>query len=144
MKDFEEVVVAVDGSDASIRAARVALRLARDLDAPLVLLHVFPMMSDDIAGALGLSEEELLEIRDRSARQAFSDVRKELGEAEVEIREEARIGDVGEEIIDYLGDAPDRMLVMGRRGQNAMSALLLGSVSDKVIRHSRSPVTVVG
>ena len=143
MSEFKEVQVAVDGSNVSIRAARVALRLAHGLSVPLVLLHVFPLLGDDIAGALGVSETELEALRDRSATEVFERIRSELGATEVEIEERARIGDVAEEIIASLDDAPDRMLVIGRRGQTAMTALLLGSVSDKVIRHSRSPVTVV-
>ena len=55
----------------------------------------------------------------------------------------ALIGDVAEEILAYLNNARDVLLVMGRRGQTRMGALLLGSVSDKVLRHTQTPVTVV-
>jgi len=55
----------------------------------------------------------------------------------------ALIGDVPEEILKYLDNARDVLLVMGRRGQTRMGALLLGSVSDKVLRHTRSPVTLI-
>ncbi len=144
MTEFRKVVAAVDGSDGSIRAARVAVRLARGLDAPLELLHVFPLMSKDLIGALGLSEAELSEIRDRSARETFAAVARELGETGLAVKQVARAGSVAEEILDYLGNDPGVLLVIGRRGQTAMSALLLGSVSDRVLRHTRSAVTVVG
>ncbi len=143
MKAFRKVIVAVDGSDGAIRAARVAARLADSMQLPLVLLHVFPLMSNDIAGALGLSAAELEEIRDRSARRVFRDSREQLSDRGLTIEEVARIGDVAEEIIGYLADAPDLLLVMGRRGQSSIGALLLGSVSDKVLRHTHTPVTVV-
>jgi len=34
-------------------------------------------------------------------------------------------------------------VVIGRRGLTRMKSLMLGSVSDKVIRHAKSPVTVI-
>lgn len=143
MKEFRKIVVAVDGSDGSIRAARVAARLADSMQLPLVLLHVFPLMSNDIAGALGLSASELEEVRDRSATRVFRETRDQLSDRGLSIEEVARIGDVAEEIIAYLGDASDLLMVMGRRGQSSIGALLLGSVSDKVLRHTHTPVTVV-
>jgi nucleotide-binding universal stress UspA family protein len=143
MKEFRRVVVAVDGSDGSIRATRVAARLADHMSVPLVLLHVFPLMSNDIAGALGMSASEIEEVRDRSAERTFKEVRSEISERSIEIQEVARIGDPAEEIIAYLADDVEALMVMGRRGQTKMGSLLLGSVSDKVVRHTHTPVTVV-
>ncbi len=143
MHAFRKVVVAVDGSDNSLRAARVAARLADSMDLPLVMLHVFPLMSSDLPGALGMSKEDLEEIRDRSARQTFDAVRSELSERAGPIEEVAKIGDVASEVVDFLGDAKDLLLVMGRRGQTQLGALLLGSVAEKVMRHTRTPVTLV-
>ncbi|MCH8477219.1 MAG: universal stress protein [Wenzhouxiangella sp.] len=143
MHAFRKVVVAVDGSDNSLRAARVAARLADSMDLPLVLLHVFPLMSSDLPGALGMSKDDLVEIRDRSARQTFEAVRSELSERAGPIEEVAKIGDVAAEVVDYLGNAKDLLRVMGRRGQTQLGALLLGSVSEKVMRHTRTPVTLV-
>ncbi|TVQ41645.1 MAG: universal stress protein [Wenzhouxiangella sp.] len=143
MHAFRKVVVAVDGSDNALRAARTAVRLADSLDVPLVMLHVFPLMTSDLPGALGMSQEDLEDIRDRSARQTFDAVRSEISERDGPIEEVARIGDVAGEIIDYLDNAHDLLLVMGRRGQTQLGSLLLGSVSDKVMRHTKTPVTVV-
>ena len=143
MKDFRKVVTAVDGSDGSIRAVRVAARLADSMGLPLVLLHVFPLMSNDIAGALGMSTSEIEETRDRSAARTFKEVRAEISNRDLEIEQVALIGDVAEEIINYLDNASDLLMVMGRRGQSQLGSLLLGSVSDKVLRHTHTPVTVV-
>ena len=143
MKAFRKVVVAVDGSAGSIRATRTAARLADHMGVPLVLLHVFPLMSNDIAGALGMSASEVEDVRDRSARKTFTEVRAEISERDIEMQEVARIGDPAEEIIAYLNDDVETLMVMGRRGQSKMGSLLLGSVSDKVLRHTHTPVTVV-
>jgi|GEM_PF-5443896 len=70
MSGFKKIIVAVDGSPNSLQAARVAARLADGMRAELVLLHCFPMMSDDIAGALGMSTEDIIHTRDSAARRA--------------------------------------------------------------------------
>lgn len=143
MKDFRKVMVAVDGSDSSIRAARVAARLADSLSVPLALIHVFPLMSNDIAGALGMSATELETLRDKAAANTFADVREQISDRELKIEEIARVGDIAEEIIKYLDNDPEVLMVLGRRGRSVIGSLLLGSVSDKVLRHTRTPVMVV-
>lgn len=143
MSRFRKIVVAVDGSSHALQAARVGARLADGMQAELVLLHCFPMMSGDISGALGMSAEDIAHTRDAAARRAFDLVLTELSDRDPAPTEVALVGDVAEEILKFLGDARDVLLVMGRRGQTRMGALLLGSVSDKVLRHTRTPVTVV-
>lgn len=143
MSQFRKVIVAVDGSPNGLQAARVAARMADSMGATLTLLHVFPLMSSDIAGALGMTTAEIEEVRDRAARRAFDAVLDELSDRPQAPEEVALIGDVAEEILTYLDNARDLLLVMGRRGQTRMGSLLLGSVSDKVLRHTRTPVTVV-
>ncbi len=143
MKDFHKIVVAVDGSASSIRAARVAARLADSLSVPLVMIHVFPLMSNDIAGALGMSATEIETLRDNAAANTFSEVREQISDRDLDIQEVARVGDIAEEILHYLNNDPDILAVLGRRGRSAIGSLLLGSVSDKVLRHTKTPVTVV-
>lgn len=143
MSGFRKIIVAVDGSSNAVQAARVGARLADGMQAELVLLHCFPMMSSDIAGALGMTTDEIEHTRDTAARRAFDLVLSEISARDPAPTEVALIGDVAEEILKYLDDARDVMLVMGRRGQGRMSAILLGSVSDKVLRHTRTPVTVI-
>lgn len=144
MKAISKVAAAVDGSGAANRAARVASRLADDMGVPLVLIHVFPMVTDDMSDALGLSAEELDQVRKESARKAFDRVLAELGRRPEPPEEVALIGDVAGELLEWLDDSQDLILVMGRRGHSQIESLLLGSVTDKVLRHTHTPVTVVG
>ncbi|QOC22339.1 universal stress protein [Wenzhouxiangella sp. AB-CW3] len=143
MNEFRKVVVAVDGSDAALRAARVAARLADSMNASLTMLHVFPMATDDASGALGFGPEALEQARQQSARKVFDETLSQLSDRPEKPEELALIGDPAEEIIEWLGNSRDILLVMGRRGQSKIGSLLLGSVSDKVIRHTHTPVTVV-
>jgi nucleotide-binding universal stress UspA family protein len=55
-----------------------------------------------------------------------------------------RIGDATTEILDYLAENPTTLVIMGRRGLSPIKTLLMGSVSDKVMRHGGNAVMVVG
>lgn len=140
---IQRVVVAVDGSEGSQRATALAAELAELHQAPLRLVHVLPVSHYDQHGALGISAEALAEVRKKAGQDAFAAVEAATASCHQPIERSALMGDVAETLIDVLGDDPQTLLVMGRRGQSGLKSLLLGSVSDKVVRHTCSPVTLV-
>jgi nucleotide-binding universal stress UspA family protein len=139
----KEILVPIDGSENSIRAARFGLEMADAMSVPLRLFYVFPAASVEIIGMAGMSRADIDQAAQASAQRAFDSVRKELGETSVEIDQETSIGDPAEEIIRYTEDDHSVLVIMGRRGLSRMQTLLMGSVSDKVSRHARSPITIV-
>ncbi len=139
----KEILVPIDGSENSIRAARFGLEMADAMSVPLRLFYVFPAASVEIIGMAGMSRADIDQAAQASAQRAFDSIRKELGETSVEIDQETSIGDPAEEIIRYTEDDHSVLVVMGRRGLSRMQTLLMGSVSDKVSRHARSPITIV-
>jgi nucleotide-binding universal stress UspA family protein len=72
----------------------------------------------------------------QSAREAIGDSGAVAGDVQL-------LGDPAEEIVRYAEDDPGVMVIMGRRGLSRMKSLVLGSVSDKVSRHAKSPVTII-
>ena len=52
-------------------------------------------------------------------------------------------GDTVDEIVTYADNRDVDAIVVGSRGQNALSAALLGSVSKGVLREAKRPVVVV-
>ena len=139
----KEILVPIDGSENSIRAARFALEMADAMSVPLRLFYVFPAASVEIIGMAGMSRADIDQAAQASAQRAFNKVREALGQTAVEIDDETSIGDPAEEIIRYTEDDHSVLVIMGRRGLSRMQSLLMGSVSDKVSRHARSPITLV-
>lgn len=141
---INEVIVPVDGSENSVRAVRFALQMAAAMDAGVKLFYVFPAASVELVGMAGMSRDDIEHAARKSGERVFGQVREALGGEIVEpMAFESAMGDPAEEIIAYTEQHGDALVVIGRRGLSRMRTLLLGSVSDKVIRHARTPVTVV-
>jgi len=142
---IKEILVPIDGSENAIRAARFALEMARPLDAAVRLFYVFPAASVEIIGMAGLSREDIDQAAQASAQRAFDKVSEGLGDAldKARVEQETSMGDPAEEIIRYTEDDHSVLVIIGRRGLTRVKSLMLGSVSDKVLRHAKSPVMVI-
>lgn len=143
-ENIKEILVPIDGSDNSIRAAGFAVEMANAMNVGLRFFYVFPAASVEIIGMAGMSRADIDQAAQAAAQRAFDKVRDAVGgDFNGEIEEETSMGDPAEEIIRYTEDDRGVLVVMGRRGLSRMQSLLMGSVSDKVTRHARSPITIV-
>lgn len=143
MQAIKEVLVPVDGSDNSLRAVRYGLNLAKGLSAKVRLFYVFPISSVEIIGMVGMSRDDIDQAAQAAAQRVFDKVHAEIGETDVQVSDDTSIGDPAEEIIRCTEDDEGVHVVLGRRGLSRIQTLLLGSVSEKVVRHAHSPVTIV-
>ena len=142
--NIKEILVPVDGSENSVRAARFAMDLAKAMRVGVRLLNVFPAASVELVGMAGMSRAEIEHAAQTSGQRAFDTIHQALaGELIDSVAHETALGDPAEEIINWTDRDAGVLVVIGRRGLSRMRTLLLGSVSDKVIRHAKCPVTVV-
>lgn len=145
MKGYiDSILVPVDGSENSARAARFGIQLAATLEVPATLLYVFPAASMELVDMAGMSRQDLEQAAQACGQRALDQVRLAL-DADMQQRFEATIaiGDPAEEIIARTEARSASLVVIGRRGMSPLRTLVLGSVSDKVLRHAAVPVTVV-
>jgi nucleotide-binding universal stress UspA family protein len=140
---FKLILVPVDGSEGSGRAAAFAADLAQATSCPLRLLHVYSPTGNEIVGMAQLPKEQIQGISRQSGAAAFKKAREAISAKEVEIDEVVAWGEPRTEIV-AAADSADALIVMGRRGLGKVQELLLGSVSDAVLRLATSPVTIVG
>ncbi len=142
--EIKEILVPVDGSDNGTRAALFAVDLAKSYGVGIRLFYVFPAASVEIIGMAGMSRSDIDQAAQAAAQKAFDISHQALADVTgVSIEQETSMGDPAEEVIRYTEDTPGVMVVLGRRGLSAMKSLLMGSVSDKVLRHTKAPVVVV-
>ncbi|MGM0700795.1 MAG: universal stress protein [Pseudomonadota bacterium] len=131
---IDRVLLPVDGSRHSDKAAALAGDLARSAEASVELLFCRPAgeAADD-----GSTDDE--------ARQIFQHARKALGEIPAGVTERVlRATHYADAIAAEACRHTDHpMIIMGRRGLGTWREALLGSVSHRVIDRASCPVTVV-
>ncbi len=139
-------LVPVDGSPTAQRGLEEALRLARPLDASLVLLHVvevYPMMMEMATSAtweavttdLRRFGQEVLE-QARAAALAQGTA----AEAHLEDASASRVCDI---ITEQARTHQCDLIVMGTHGRRGLEHALIGSDAERVVRQSPVPVLLV-
>lgn len=138
---YDRILVAMDGSDRSERAAQHALSPAELVDAEIHALHVVDTRRH---GESVLSSVELLtdalEDRGCALLDGFAAQADERG-VDAEVRCERRTPH--EAIVAYADSADADLVVLGFRGQSHATGHHLGSVTDRVLRLCDRPVLVV-
>lgn len=138
---FKRILLAADGSEAALGAARVAGRLARELSVSIRILTVFDQPSPSL-GEPNYSRALHDAVRDADA--SLEAARRAVHEAGGPEGEIDRIAGRPAEVILDVADALDgTLIVMGNRGRGRIAAALLGSVSTAVVSRAAGPVLVV-
>lgn len=91
---------------------------------------------------MSLEKDEIEESERRIAAPSFEKAREVMGDA-VAVESIVTIGDPADEILSLARSKQFTLIVMGGRARSAAREFLLGSVSDKVVRHAPCAVTIV-
>jgi nucleotide-binding universal stress UspA family protein len=141
MKKF---LVAVDGSQAALRALRAALALAKpvpDSSIHLVHAHEEPRIYGEIA--VYVPAQKMRELQRAQCESFLDRAEAELKGAGVRYTREALEGPVGRTIAEHAERLGCDAIVMGRHGESALADMLMGSVAQKVLHATRLPVILV-
>lgn len=131
---FERIVIAIDGSEASINALAAACDLAGKYKSGIYLVHSPQFETTGIAVGSGAVEIKPDPKRVKEAGQQVMDSAVEKAKSLGCTPVDCIIGDdkPAAEILKALESAKADLVVMGRRGLSRVSSLLLGSVSQQV------------
>lgn len=140
--DYKWILVPIDGSSGSCRAAAFAANLARATDSPIVLMHVYSPSPSEVMGMAHLPKKKVEAISQGASEAVFAKVLKGLDLEGLKVEQKSVWGEPRVEIIAE-AQAREALIVMGRRGMGKIKKLIIGSVSDAVLRTARVPVTLV-
>ena len=142
-----KVLLATDGSPESGHAARVATELSSKLGSEMHLVYVEPM-----PGVYGIPERAVYAPDTQHHLEAVEHYAQErLGEEAAKIREyggevaavHPKVGRPDAEIVGLAEELDAGLVVVGSHGVGPLNRVLLGSVSDSVVRHANTSVLVV-
>ncbi len=137
---FEKILLAVDGSENSLRAAKEAGNLARAMKSDVRIVVAF----DGIPSYLGEPNlENAIEARMKEAQSILQKAQDALGKIPGEAHTELIEGSPAEAIINVARTRSSTVIVMGSRGLSSIVELVLGSTSHKVVSHAPCPVLIV-
>ncbi|MGP9725559.1 universal stress protein [Corynebacterium sp. AOP40-9SA-29] len=141
-KATNEIVVAVDGSDAGAAAVAWAANAAAKRNAPLKLVTAYTMPQFMYADGM-IPPQELYDQLEEEAMEKINDAREIVKGFDENIEVSYYIGEATPiDLLLQLSEEAD-IVVMGSRGLGGLSGLVLGSVSSAVVSHASCPVVVV-
>jgi nucleotide-binding universal stress UspA family protein len=140
-RGFARIILAVDGSEVSLRAAEHAARIAKQDGAELVALHVVPVPPFEVKGDL----TEIYASARRDAKKWMKDVEEIATRSGIGVKTEVVVGaySVIDAIIGYAETVKADLIVTGTRGTTPSRRMLVGSVADGLVEYAACAVLVI-
>jgi nucleotide-binding universal stress UspA family protein len=144
---YRNILLASDGSEDALRAARAAAALARRFGAALTVLHVYVIPPSVVAlygvPGTGMDPGSLLQMEDAAHNAVMQRTGEVLDQEGVTYSTAGEIGHPAEVIARLARDRGCDLIVLGSRGLSGVRSFLLGSVSDRVAHHAPCSVLIV-
>jgi nucleotide-binding universal stress UspA family protein len=138
---FTKILLAVDGSNHALHAAKMAGDLAREMKSKSLRVVV---AFSHIPAYLGEPNmQAAIDARLKESDEILKTALEAVGEIPGEIHTEMIEGSPAEAIITVAATRNSDLIVMGSRGMSTLGGLLLGSNSQKVVSHAPCPVLIV-
>jgi nucleotide-binding universal stress UspA family protein len=139
---LKKVLAAVDGSQASDRAARLAADIALKFGAQLTVVHVLnPLWVPP--ETYGLSIEAIQAAHAKEGNRLVTEAEKKVGEPGLRTDRVVLQGVPADSIAEYANGNKYDLVVVGSRGQGAVSRIMLGSVSSRLAHVCQVPIVIV-
>jgi nucleotide-binding universal stress UspA family protein len=143
---IDNIIAPLDGSPIAEQALPHVAALAKALGAKVTLVRVVPTT----AYYMGMMDypssvyQELLDAEEETAGKYLGEIAARLRKEGVTIAaEKLGRGDPAGAILDLAGSAPNALVAMTTRGRSGMGRFVLGSVTDRTVRHGGGPVLVI-
>jgi nucleotide-binding universal stress UspA family protein len=138
MGGFEKILVPLDGSECAENIFSNVEKLAADSKASISLLrvvyaHIFP--------GVDATEAEVKVVRE--AEDYLRKLEEKLKAKGFKVDTHVRYGNDAEEILDHAAQKEIGLIAMSTHGRGGVKRFLLGSVAEKVLRHSPKPIFLV-
>ena len=142
---FKRILVPTDGSDITGKAVQTAIAMAKALGAQIHVISVKePFPYSAISEMQPTPPQEFFDAQERLARKRVQGAVTQCADAGIDC--EAHTVEAmhpWEAIIDHAKTQQCDLVVMASHGRRGVTALLLGSETQKVLTHSTIPVLVV-
>jgi nucleotide-binding universal stress UspA family protein len=147
MAQFKTLVVTTDFSETAAQAFEPALSLAEKFGAKILLLYVeedrLPPFAGDYPALYGAPVVELLETHRRRAEEELGKLSRQRFAGRVDVEAITRSGIAHREVVQLAEEREADMIVMATHGRGFLAHAVMGSTTERVIRHAPCPVLAV-
>ena len=143
---YSRIVVPLDGSALAEQVLPHVIELSRALGGlPVTLIQVVhsPLPHHGLPEDFGYAEE-ILEEADAKATEYLNEVAGKIRDEGIPSVEHRVVrGDIAENILQVVGESPGSLVAMASHGRSGLARWALGSVTERVVRHSVGPTLVI-
>ncbi|KRG13989.1 universal stress protein [Virgibacillus soli] len=137
---FNSILLAVDGSEYSIRAAKEAVKIASHSSSPKVTIVYVADYANAKNEVLHSGSQVELDMKRRKRVRPAEEI---LAEKNIDYNFKILHGTPGPAIVEFANKGNFDILIIGSRGLNTLQEMVLGSVSHKVVKRANCPVLIV-
>jgi len=152
---FRKILVPLDGSEHSLRAFEIAVQMAKKFDGKITLIHVYSVgvrpvvmhepttLTPSWVPVMAPAEfSKVVDASRKAGANILADSKKRAEAEGIQVERLLKEGHTVQEILKTAKEGAFDLIVMGARGVSKIREILLGSVSDGVIRNAPCPVLV--
>ena len=140
---LKKILVPVDFSDFSVKAAKYGARFAEQFGATLLLTHVVEPVRYPESVLIPPEMEEANRERLQLARTALAEFTKRQISTDLTTETLVRLGHPVDQIVSAAKEFDADLIIVGTHGHTGLKHLLLGSVAERVVRLAPCPVLTV-
>ena len=137
---YNKILLPTDGSEGSEAPLEHALSIAEKYDAELHVIFVADIRVDSSSDIWANVLGQLEEVGDEATDKLVEKIR----DSDFEVSKEVIRGIPHKEINSYAEENDIDLITVGTHGRTGMDRILLGSVTEKIVRTSEIPVLTVG
>ena len=141
---FHQIIVPIDGSNSSLAAGKLALKIARQNQSKIILVFVVDnSVAEELSSSLDKTIEKAKEEMEANARQYLNYLTRLAEESNLEAEQEIRTGIPYIEIDKVIRENQVEMVIMGQTSHSGTRRMLIGSVAQRVLELAPCPVLIV-
>ncbi len=136
---IQRILVAYDASPHSEHAVNVALSIAGDMKAKLLVLAV--VHPPELAESAEFNA--VLEDANERYERSFAVIREQAKQKDIDLETDIVVGHPAEQIIHRAETIQASLIVMGKRSHTILHRWMLGSNTERVLKYAHCPVMIV-
>lgn len=142
-KPRRQILIATDSSETAREAADFGIEMVGCSGAKVYAVYVIDTTPYRSVSLDQIWSKETLDEHEKEGYEATSYIEKIAKAAGAEVESRILKGNPAEKIVSFAEDNDIDMIIMGSLGKGGYERLVMGSVSEKVMRHAKIPVLVV-